>query len=197
MNEKDIERQRAANLYVFEFAGDEKLKSFTKSEEAFWAKNKIELAGTAQKTIWQENNRIENKPLAVTERVLEASFNPFRQMYTKPAQLTASETAAKLDIAESESEKRMYGVALEKKYTTLVLPFIITLFTAPFALSLSRKGKAMTVGYAVAIWLLFMGITNTFEQFGLNGYVEPSIAVWSPLVLFTIIGIYLITKVKT
>jgi lipopolysaccharide export LptBFGC system permease protein LptF len=197
LNEKDFERQRAANLYVFEFAGDEKLKSFTKSEEAFWAKNKIELTGTAQKTIWQENNRIENKPLAADERVLETSFNPFRRLYTKPAQLTASETAEKLAGSEAESERRMYAVALEKKYTTIVLPFIITLFTAPFALSLSRKGKAMTVGYAVAVWLLFMGITNTFEQFGLNGYVEPSIAVWSPLLLFSMIGAFLLTKIKT
>ncbi|HEX8371103.1 MAG TPA: LptF/LptG family permease [Pyrinomonadaceae bacterium] len=200
LNEKDFARQRVTNLYVFEFAGagdSEKLKSFTKSEEAIWSKDKIELTGNAQKNIWQENNRIENKPLAVTERTLEASFNPFRQLYTKPTQLTASETAEKLESSESESEKRIYAVALEKKYTTIVLPFIITLFTAPFALSLSRKGKAMTVGYAVGVWLLFMGITNTFEQFGLNGYVAPPIAVWSPLVLFTIIGIYLITKVKT
>ncbi|MDQ3799319.1 MAG: LptF/LptG family permease [Acidobacteriota bacterium] len=200
LNEKDFDRQRVTNLYVFEFEGDnERLKSFTKSEEAIWARDKIELKGAAQKTIWQEGSHIETKPLpaAETERILEASFNPFRQIYTKPTQLTASETAEKLSTVESESEKRMYAVALEKKYTTLVLPFIITLFTAPFALSLSRKGKALTVGYAVGIWLLFMGVTNTFEQFGLNGYVAAPVAVWSPLVLFTIIGAYLITKVKT
>jgi LPS export ABC transporter permease LptF len=197
LNEKDFERQKVTNLYVFEFAGDEKLKSFTKSEEAIWAKEKIELTGKAQKTIWQENNRIENKPLAPDERVLEASFNPFRRFYNKPAQLTAAEAAEKLAGAEAESEKRMYAVALEKKYTTIVLPFIITLFTAPFALSLSRKGKAMTVGYAVGVWLLFMGITNTFEQFGLNGYVEPAIAVWSPLLLFSMIGAFLLTNIKT
>lgn len=198
LNEKDFERQRVKNLYVFEFAADgEKLKSFTKSEEAVWKNDQIELAGAAKKTDWLENNNIENKTLAESERFLDVSFNPFRQIYAKPAQLTAAETAEKLKSVESESEKRLYAVALEKKYTTIVLPFIITLFTAPFALSLSRKGKAMTVGYAVGIWLLFMGITNTFEQFGLNGYVAAPIAVWSPLVLFTIIGAYLITKVKT
>ena len=199
LSEQDFARQRVTNLYVFEFAESaEKLKSFTRTDEAIWAKDKIELNGGAQKTIWLANDRIESTQLtAASERILEATFNPFRQLYTKPNQLTASETAEKLAGAESESEKRMYAVALEKKYTTLVLPFIITLFTAPFALSLSRKGKAMTVGYAVGIWLLFMGITSTFEQFGLNGYVAAPVAVWSPLVLFTIIGIYLITKVKT
>jgi lipopolysaccharide export LptBFGC system permease protein LptF len=198
LNEKDSERQKVNNLYVFEFAPDGgKLKSFTKSTEAVWANDKIELTGDARQTVWLENNNIESKTLGATERVLDVSFNPFRQIYTKPTQLTAAETAEKLESVESESEKRLYGVALEKKYTTIVLPFIITLFTAPFALSLSRKGKALTVGYAVGIWLLFMGITSTFEQFGLNGYVAPQIAVWSPLILFTIIGGYFITKVKT
>jgi len=198
LNEKDSERQKVDNLYVFEFAPEGgKLKSFTKSREAVWVNDKIEMTGDARKTVWLENNNIESKNLGASEKVLDVSFNPFRQLYTKPNHLTAAETAEKLENVESESEKRMYGVALEKKYTTIVLPFIITLFTAPFALSLSRKGKAMTVGYAVGVWLLFMGITNTFEQFGLNGYVTPQIAVWSPLILFTIVGGYFITKVKT
>jgi lipopolysaccharide export LptBFGC system permease protein LptF len=200
MSEKDFEKQKVLNLYVFEFSeAGEKLKSFTKSEEAIWMGDRIELLGKAQKTIWREDtDRIENKTLGETsERFLKAAFNPFRQLYVKPGHLTAGETAEKLAVVESESERRMYAVALEKKYTALVLPFIITLFTAPFALSLSRKGKVLTVGYAVAIWLLFMGVTNAFEQFGLNGYVSAPIAVWSPLVLFTIIGAYLIAKVKT
>lgn len=185
------------NLYLFEFTGDgESLKSFTKSEEAVWTDNVIELRGAAQKTIWQEN-RVETKIPVNDERIIAEEFNPFKQIYTKPNHLTSYETAEKLEVSESESEKRLYAVALEKKYTTIFLPFIITLFTAPFALSLSRKGKVVTVGYAVGIWLLFMGVTNTFEQFGLNGYIAPQIAVWSPLALFTVFGGYLLTRVKT
>ena len=88
-------------------------------------------------------------------------------------------------------------IALNKRYATAFLPLIITLFTAPFALSLSRKGKSMTVGYAVGIWLLFMGITSLFDQFGTNGMIIPSLAVWTPLVLFTGLGFYLLSKVRT
>jgi lipopolysaccharide export LptBFGC system permease protein LptF len=74
---------------------------------------------------------------------------------------------------------------------------VITLFTAPFALSLSRKGRVVTVGYAVGVWLLYMGVTITFEQFGLNGFLPPRFAVWSPLFIFSIIGVLLISKVRT
>jgi hypothetical protein len=38
----------------------------------------------------------------------------------------------------------------------------------------------MTVVYAAGIWLLFMGVTNIFDQLGQNGYISPEIAVWSP-----------------
>ena len=79
-------------------------------------------------------------------------------------------------------------VALEKKYTTLFLPFVMALFTAPFSLSLSRIGKAVTIGYAIGLWLLFTGTTSVFEQLGLNGLLSPPLAVWSPLVIFSMFG---------
>jgi lipopolysaccharide export LptBFGC system permease protein LptF len=115
----------------------------------------------------------------------------------KPSHLDRRETAEQIKASESEIERRNLEVALEKKYTTLFLPFVITLFTAPFALSLSRKGRVVTVGYAIGVWLLFMGTTITFEQFGLSGYIAPTFAVWSPLFLFAIIGAFLISKVRT
>jgi lipopolysaccharide export LptBFGC system permease protein LptF len=88
-------------------------------------------------------------------------------------------------------------VAVAKKQAVLFLPIVIGLFTAPFALSLRRKGKAITVGYAVGLWLLFTGITGVFEQFGLSGNLSAELAVWTPLFVFAAFGIYLLTKIRT
>jgi lipopolysaccharide export LptBFGC system permease protein LptF len=74
---------------------------------------------------------------------------------------------------------------------------LITFFTAPFALSLNRKGKVVTVGYAVGVWLVFMGVSSAFEQAGLNGTLPAKLAVWTPLFLFSIIGAYLLTRIRT
>jgi len=133
----------------------------------------------------------------VVDGELEENSNPFAEMTKKPSHLNVSETSAQIENSESEIEKRGFGIALEKKYTTLFLPFVIALFTAPFALSVSRKGKATTVGYAVGLWLLFMGVTSVFEQMGLNGYLSPEFATWSPVVLFSMLGVYLLSLVKT
>jgi lipopolysaccharide export LptBFGC system permease protein LptF len=53
----------------------------------------------------------------------------------------------------------------------------------------------MSVGFAIGIWLLFMGITNIFDQLGQKGYISPEIAVWSPVFLIAILGAYVLTKV--
>lgn len=199
--ENNYERKAVTGVYIFEFdEGGERLKSLNRADEAIWTGgDKIELRGAARKIVWAENGSVVNRTLEASssERIIPENFNPFRSISAKPSHMSAVETAEKLEISESAGEKRIYAVALEKKFATIVLPLVITLFTAPFALSLSRKGKAATVGYAVGVWLLFTGVTSGFEQFGLNGYLPPAAAVWSPLILFSIIGGYLVSKVKT
>jgi LPS export ABC transporter permease LptF len=187
--------KRVANLTIYEFSDNgTRLQNLYRIPRATWEKDRIVFTGEAEKSVL-EGGKIET--IKLTGGELAEDSNPFAEMRKKPSHLNTSETKAQLNNSESDIEKRSFGVALEKKYTAIFLPFIIALFTAPFALSLSRKGKVLTVGYAVGLWLLFMGVTSTFEQFGLNGYLTPAFAVWGPLVLFSMLGIYLLSKVKT
>ena len=192
---KTDSNQKVKNLSVYEFSADEtRLQSIYRTPEAVWEKDVIKFSADAERQRWNDGivevEQISNGELG------EAS-NPFNNLNEKPSHLDRRETAEQIEASESEIERRNLEVALEKKYTTLFLPFVITLFTAPFALSLSRKGRVVTVGYAIGVWLLFMGTTITFEQFGLSGYIAPTFAVWSPLFLFAIIGAFLISKVRT
>lgn len=183
------------NLRIYEFAVDKtRLQSVYRIPRATWERNGIVFTGAA--------DRIDIKEGKITAQKLDGGelaegSNPFIETRKKPSHLNIAETSQQLDNSESEVEKRSFGVALQKKHTTLFLPFIIALFTAPFALSLSRKGKVGTIGYAVGLWLLFMGLTAAFEQFGLNGSLSPSFAVWTPLMLFSMLGVYLLSKIKT
>ena len=118
-------------------------------------------------------------------------------MIKKPSHLNINETERRIENTKSEIERRNYLTSLQEKYSTPFLPFVIIIFTAPFALSLSRKRTVVALSYAVAIWLLFMGITNIFKQVGLSGFISPYLAVWSPLFLFTVLGFYLMTRIKT
>lgn len=189
------DNNKVQNLVVYEFGKDSReLTSVLRADEALWQNKKIKLNGKSEKIKLKGGEvKVETqKEFEITE-----NENPFEESITKPSHLNIQETKVKINNSESVLEKRTYAISLQKKYSTPFIPFIIILFTTPFALSIGRKGNVITIGYAVAVWLLFMGVTNTFGQLGQSGYLSPQMAVWSPLVLFSLIGLYLLTKVKT
>lgn len=183
------------NLRIYEFGSDKtRLQSVYRISRAGWERDRIVFKGEAERIDISEGKIIKT---VLPGGELAESSNPFAEARKKPSHLTSDETRSQIANSESEVEQRSFAVALEKKYTTPFLPFIIALFTAPFALSLSRKGKAATIGYAIGLWLLFMGVTSTFEQLGLSGSLPAAVAVWSPLMLFAMLGVYLLSKVRT
>ncbi len=182
------------NLTIYEFADDKsRVQSVYRFPHAGWDGNGI---------AYEAGDRLDLVGGRVLETVLTRGslgedHDPFGEVRSKPSHLNSAETKLQADSAESAVEKRSFGVALQKKYAAAFLPLIIGLFTAPFALSLSRAGKAAATGYAVGLWLLFTGLTSVFEQLCLNGTLSPSLAIWSPLVLFATLGVLLLSRVRT
>jgi LPS export ABC transporter permease LptF/LPS export ABC transporter permease LptG len=187
--------QNIENLTIYEFTEDQsKLQTIYKTPTAVWEKDKIRFSDNAAESVWL-NGKVQTS--AIPNFVMTQLVNPIAVQYDKPSHLNTAETKLLIENNDSDSETRSYKIALQKKYTIPFLPFVITLFTAPFALSLSRKGRVVTIGYAVGMWLLFIGINSVFEQFGLNNFISPDMAIWSPIVLFSILGVFLLSKIKT
>jgi hypothetical protein len=186
---------RIDEVSVFEFSpGWTKLETVYRIPRATWLHDRIEFEETSK--------RIDIGDGGVTEMdvgggVLLEEINPLLGLRKNPNQLNTRETKASAEATDSPAERRRLLMAVERKHTTLLLPFVIALFTAPFALSLDRKGKVVTVGYAVALWLAFMGVSSIFTQLGLNGLLPAVAAVWSPLVIFALGGILLLSRTKT
>jgi lipopolysaccharide export LptBFGC system permease protein LptF len=182
------------NLTIYQFAADKGgLQAVYRISDAVWdtgtlnitAGEKYELseAGFVQKKLDRVSIPVDRESIVGTD--------------LKPSQMNVSETRSRLNAASSDTERRNLGVALEKRYATIVLPLVIAILTAPFALGLQRKGRVSTIGYAVGLWFVFVTVSATMEQMGLNGTLPPAIAVWAPLVLFTMVGIYMMSKVRT
>ncbi|MEO6589440.1 MAG: LptF/LptG family permease [Pyrinomonadaceae bacterium] len=192
---QNFENRNINNLTIYEFSEkDFTLESIIKSSSALWLKDKIVFDNGGEKIIWGKNK---TSTYEIVERELTVNFDIYNNLNEKPNHLNSIETKNKIQNTTVEIEQKKFEVALLKKYTTPILPLIIMLFTAPFALSLDKTNRVITVGYAVGLWLLFLGIGNAFEQFGVSGFVSPEIAVWSPLAFFSIIGLILMTKIKT
>lgn len=185
----------ASNVTVYEFSGDQtKLQTVYHAEKGEYLEGSVRLLGEVERLDVVEG-RISKQQVNGLD--LADEQNPFTEIIAKPSHMTSAEIADRIRSSESEVEARSFSVALQKRYSLLLLPFVIALFTAPFSLSLSRKGKVITVGYAVGLWLLYTGITSIFEQMGMNGVLSPGFSVWSPIVIFSMLGVYLVAKVRT
>ena len=195
ISSQNAESRNVEKLSVYEFSkNDFTLDSVTKSPSAVWANEKIIFGDGARKITW---GKINSTVSEVSVNEIPVTLDIFSNQNKKPNHLNSKQTRNKVNNTEVGVEQRRFEVALQKKYSTPLLPLIITLFTAPFALSLDKKNRVITIGYAVGFWLLYLGVGNAFEQFGISGAVSPEISIWSPLVLFSIVGLFLITKIKT
>ncbi|MBK9156243.1 MAG: LptF/LptG family permease [Chloracidobacterium sp.] len=184
-----------SDLSIYEFADDgTNLRAVYSIPSASWQRERIVIEGTAELLELAESKIVAR---TVEGGEIQVESNPFIEIRTKPAHLNSAETRAQIEFSGSAAEERSFSVALQRKYSTPFLPLLIGIFTAPFALSLSRKGKAATTGYAIGLWLAFMGATSVFEQLGLNGTLPPAVAVWGPLAVFAAIGIFLLSRIRT
>jgi lipopolysaccharide export LptBFGC system permease protein LptF len=189
-NEQQLSRVR---VYQFASSGPN-LQALYQAESAVWTKNNLGLNGPVTKS---ELINGQVKTSSVSSLDIPEDEDPLVGVSEKPSYLDRAQLKDRVDQAESDTERRMFAVALQKRYSTPFLPLIIALFTAPFALSLSRTGKVITIGGAIGLWLLYIGSTSVFEQFGLNGFLPAGLAVWAPLALFSALGVYLLSHVRT
>ncbi len=185
---------RVSTISVFEFReGDHRIESIARSASAEWSNRELVLKDAVLTRIDGKSATDENR----SEIRYAETDNPFGNLSEKPNHMSSSETARRLAEADADSEVRSLGVALQKKYSTPFVPLLIVLFTAPFALSLNRRGKVFTVGLAVAVWLVFMAAQSGFEQAALGGSLPPVIAVWFPLAAFSAFGLFMLSRVRT
>lgn len=128
---------------------------------------------------------------------IEESEHPFTFANQRPTHLNLLEAFDYYPEIDSGPEKRAFGLAIHQKFATLVLPFVIVLFTVPFAISMSRSSNVIMIGYALGVWLVFTAATTFLGQLGTAGKLPIFMAAWLPILIFAMIGTVLLTRVRT
>ncbi|GIU81146.1 MAG: YjgP/YjgQ family permease [Acidobacteria bacterium] len=198
----DREKGQGSDFYLFEFDGN-KVKSILTSKEVLLSSESesfcnIEPLKPANKLLLLEGTV---KTDSWVESILVEDLEPeMLGTQLKPSYMTAAEIAERIKNSDislkiSDSEQRLYITALEKRYSSVLLPLIAIIVATSFSL---KTYKSMAgIGYSVALWVAFIGASNLMEQMALSGWIQPKVAVWAPLILFCAVGIYLLSKAKT
>jgi lipopolysaccharide export system permease protein len=75
--------------------------------------------------------------------------------------------------------------------------FIIAIFGAPLATSTKRGGAAFGIGISLATTILFLTLIQITKAVGGGGLLPPTIAAWTPNLLFAAAGIVLLARTRT
>jgi lipopolysaccharide export system permease protein len=74
---------------------------------------------------------------------------------------------------------------------------IIALFGAPLATSTQRGGAAFGVGISLATTVVFLVLIQLTKAVGGKGVVTPDVAAWVPNILFGLVGLGMLSRVRT
>ena len=89
------------------------------------------------------------------------------------------------------------AVALQRKYAGPFGIIIMAFIGMPLAVSFGRKGTVIAFCAAVVVGIAYWAVGGGFQQLGNHGLLRPSVAGWSPLVIFTAAGTYFLSRVRT
>ena len=122
----------------------------------------------------------------------------FRPTIDKPSQLSSKDLKSYLNAAKQRGmDVSALAVALQRKYAGPFGIIIMAFIGMPLAVSFGRKGTVLAICAAVVVGIAYWAVGGGFQQLGNHGLLRPSVAGWSPLVIFTAAGTYFLSRVRT
>jgi LPS export ABC transporter permease LptF len=183
------------DITIYQFEADKaELQALYQIPAGIWESGRLKVEGAGSRFDFSSGKFVRTE-IPVGE--LDLPRSTFSGTSLRTNQMTISELRQARNDADSDVERRALGLALQKRYSILFLPLIIALFTAPFAATVGRKGRLISIAAGVGLWLAFVAAISAFDQFGLVGTLPITMAVWVPLVGFAKLGVYLISKART
>lgn len=88
-------------------------------------------------------------------------------------------------------------VQFHKKFSLPLFVFVMSLLSVPFAFLTGSRGAMAGVGVSLGVAIAYFVLNSLFEQLGSAGQMPPQMAAWSPGVIFTLVGLYLLTRLRT
>ncbi len=134
-------------------------------------------------------------PLDTTEKTFATEAAP---VALDPEEMSVDRTDASLlsirDLYKRVRFFRQSGLASYSAQTVLqsklAMPFvtiIMCLLGMPFAISMRRKSKILNIIASMVIAFTFWWLISMFTSIGENGYINPFVAGWLPVVFFSVV----------
>jgi LPS export ABC transporter permease LptF/LPS export ABC transporter permease LptG len=197
----DADRDQFANLTIFRidpasFAITERIHA----ERAHWAEN---LGRWIFEQGWQ---RSLHTAAIAGFRTFDVSTFPelsedpsyFKKEVKQYSEMNYEELRRYIrDLQQSGFDVVRLRVQLNQKLSYPLITLIMAGIAIPFSLSAAKKGAITGVAVAVGIAVVYTIVSRLSEAMGDISLLPPALAAWSPDLIFSLVGAYLILKIPT
>ena len=116
----------------------------------------------------------------------------------RPEEMAYAELGRYIDALErSGGDGRKLRVGQELKIAVPFTCIVIAIFSAPLAMTSPRSSGAVGVGIGLATTITFLLLVRLSQAIGTGGLLPPAWAAWAPNVLFFVVGLWLMFRVRT
>ena len=100
-------------------------------------------------------------------------------------------------LAQSGASAGALAVELPLKYAVPVACLVVALFGAPLAITNARAGAAIGLAIALGTTLAYLTGTQIMKAIGAKGLISPILAAWSMNIVFLVIAVWLLARVRS
>jgi len=101
------------------------------------------------------------------------------------------------DLRQSGFDTVALRVQLANKLAVPAITLVMAIIAVPFALSMGKRGGLIGIATAIGVAIAYWSIAAVFSEMGNINTLPPSLAAWSPDLLFGIAGTYLLLRTPT
>ena len=135
---------------------------------------------------------------ATTFPELDEPPNYFSKERKLDKQMNFQELGAYIeDLKQSGFDTVHLRVQLYKKFSAPLFALIMAMISAPFAFLVGNRGAMAGIGASIGVAIAYLAINQLFEQIGNVNHLPPAIAAWSPDAVFSLVGMYLLLKMRS
>ena len=84
-----------------------------------------------------------------------------------------------------------------QKYSDAAAPLVLLIIGLPFAFMTGRRGSLYGIAIALTLVIAYYALSAIFNSIGVMLWLDPSLAAWTPTILFALAGGYLLLNVRT
>ena len=100
-------------------------------------------------------------------------------------------------LQEKRSDTLRYQAQLYNNYAFPFSSLVMVFIAIPFSFLMGNRGALFGIGIAVGVSMIYWGVLGIFSSVGATGVLSPLLAAFAPLVLFTLVSVFLFFKIKT